>query len=220
MNLLRLTLTGLCGLTVVLAATQIAPPETTLVRPGKLIVATPFSNPADIAAKGKPGWQAGAGTWKIENGAAFGNEGPLNNNPRHEGVCEYLTEVGDAVIVGEFKLGTAPKLGFVCRDTRTPNHHLARFVVTPTAVSVVRMSGIGKQTKSEALQKLETPLDPNTWYKVVIEFKGEEMAARIGGHSLAARDPRFKDLKGRIGIVANGQGAAFRNVAIWQGEPK
>ncbi len=82
------------------------------------------------------------------------------------------------------------------------------------------MSGIAKETRREELTRIKVALDPNTWHKIVVEVCGDRWVARIDDHTLEAEHERFADQKGRVGFVARGEGGEFRNMALWQAEPK
>lgn len=203
-------------------STKVSPPETKLVTPTALVTAEAFDRPESLAPKGQPGWRGGIGQWHVTGGVLHAHdEKPSAARPNgHEAVCEYVTDVGDMVFTAQFKLGTAPHVGFVCRDTNNPNHHLGRIMVTPSAVWLQKMSGIAKQTKKEILQTNKTKFDPEQWYSITTEIRGDQWLASVGPHTLQARNDRFQDPKGRIGMVAKGEGAQFKNVAIWRAQPK
>jgi hypothetical protein len=207
------------------SATAVEPPPTKICEPVKLIAAEKFDQPGAFAAKGKPGqggFMGGIGTWSVVDGAAFAiQEGPSQKRPNgHEAVCEHPTDLGDLIFTAEFKLGGSPQIGFVCRDTNKPNLHQGRVQVTPTAMWVQKMSGIAKETRREELQRIAVPTSTNQWHKIVIEVSGDHWRAQIGDQILDAHHERFKDRKGRVGFVARGEGAQFRNVAIWSAKPK
>jgi len=201
------------------------PPVTTLVEPQSLVSAERFDRPEAFGAKrgaGASGWIGGIGEWSVRDSAAYAvQEGPSAKRPNgHEAVCEHVTDLGDILFTAEFKLGTSPQIGFVCRDTQIPNHHLGRVVVTPTAIWIQKMSGIAKETRREELKKIEVVVDPDAWHRVTVEIRGDRYLARIDEHELEARHARFADRKGRIGFVARGEGAQFRNVALWSAKAK
>lgn len=199
------------------------PPVTTISEPVALIAAEKFDRPESFAAKGqKTGWIGGIGTWSIVDGAAYAvQEGPSKNRPNgHEAVCETITDLGDLIFTGEFKLGPAPFVGFVCRDTNQPNNHLGRVMITPTSVWVQKMSGIAKETRREELQRQEVKIDPQSWHRITIEVIGDRWVADVDGHKFDVHHERFKDRKGRVGIVAKAEGAQFRNLAVWSAKPK
>ncbi|MCA9057994.1 MAG: DUF1080 domain-containing protein [Planctomycetaceae bacterium] len=200
-------------------------PQTTLCQVGRLLTADRFDQADTFGPKGKPGvngWRAGIGEWSVVDGAARAKqEGPSEKRPNgHEAVCEYVTDTSDLVLAGEFRLGESPQAGFVCRDTNNPNHHLGRVVITPTAIWIQKMSGIAKETRREELTRLNVDLDVNAWHRVVVEVIGDRWLARIDEHVLEAQHERFKDRKGRIGMVARGEGAQFRNLAVWEAVPQ
>ncbi|MEW4455441.1 family 16 glycoside hydrolase [Bremerella sp. JC817] len=198
-----------------------APPETQLVKPGERITFDKLDQEEAFGRKGKPGangWRAGIGEWSVVDGAGYAKEeGPSEKRPRgHEAVCEHIVDLGDLVLTGEFKLGPAPQVGFVCRDTHQPNHHLGRVLITPSAIWIQKMSGIAKETRKEELKRIKVDIDPNTWHKVTVEVKGDRWLVRVDDHVLEGSHERFLDRKGRVGFVARGEGAQFRNVAIWK----
>jgi hypothetical protein len=200
------------------------PPPTKIWQPGKLITAEKFDLPSAIGKKGQPGtngWRGGIGEWKFVEGAAYAiQEGPSEKRPNgHEAVCEMVTDLGDLVLTGEFKLGPSPQVGFVCRDTNNPNLHQGRVMITPTAIWIQKMSGIAKETRREELKKIDVQLDPQARHHITVEICGDRWLARIDDHVLEARHERFQDKKGRVGFVARGEGALFRNLALWSAKP-
>ncbi|HRH96906.1 MAG TPA: hypothetical protein PLB55_13275 [Prosthecobacter sp.] len=213
-------------LTTALAfAADPTPPVTQICQPDKLIAAEPFDRPESFAKEKQPGtdgWRGGIGTWSIKDGAAYAvQEAPSKNRPNgHEAVCEHIVDLGDYVLIGEFKLGPSPQIGFVCRDSNKPNLHQGRVMITPTAIWIQKMSGIAKETRREELKNIEVKLDPNTWHRITVEVCGDRFFAKIDDHTLEGTHERFKDRKGRVGFVAKAEGAQFRNIAIWSGKAK
>ncbi len=198
-------------------------PQTTICKPVDLLIFDSFTQPEAFGPKGKPGatgWRGGIGEWSVVDGAAYAvQEGPSEKRPNgHEAVCEFVTDQSDVIITGEFKLGPSPQIGFVCRDTHSPNHHLGRVQITPSAIWIQKMSGIAKETRREELKRIPVQIDPNAWHTITIEVCGDKWVARIDDHVLEAEHERFEDRKGRIGFVARGEGAQFRNVAVWSAE--
>ncbi|MBL9113600.1 MAG: DUF1080 domain-containing protein [Verrucomicrobiaceae bacterium] len=219
------TLTALLLASTLVLAADPVPPTTQLCTVDKLISAENFDRPESFAKEkqsGTDGWRGGIGTWSIKDGAAYAvQEGPSEKRPNgHEAVCEHIVDLGDYVLIAEFKLGPSPQIGFVCRDTNKPNLHQGRAMITPTAIWIQKMSGIAKETRREELKKIEVKLDPNTWHRITIEICGDRFLAKIDDHVLEASHERFKERKGRIGFVARAEGAQFRNVALWSAKAK
>lgn len=215
----------LVALALSLNAQTPALPVTQICAVDQLISAEAFDKPESFAKEKQPGtegWRKGIGTWSIKDGAAYAvQEGPSEKRPNgHEAVCEHIVDLGDYVLTAEFKLGPSPQVGFVCRDTNKPNLHQGRVMITPTAIWIQKMSGIAKETRREELKKIEVKLDPNTWHRITIEICGDRFLAKIDDHVLEASHERFKEHKGRVGFVARGEGAQFRNVALWSAKAK
>lgn len=205
-------------------AEEATPPPTRLCQPTKLISSEKFDQPTAFAAKGKPGaggWRAGIGEWTIVDGAATEkSERPSEKRPNgHEAVCEHVTDLADLVLTAEFKLGASPQVGFVCRDANQPNHHLGRFVITPKAIWIQKMSGIAKETRREELIRMAADIDPDAWHRVTVEVCGDRWLAKIDDVTIEAEHERFADRKGRVGFVARGDGAQFRNVTLYEARP-
>jgi hypothetical protein len=221
MNIIRLSLPLLAltgALTIAAAETKSAtPPKTTLVTPTKLIVATAFDQDTPLIRK-KPilGWSAAIGQWQVKDGVLHGDEVAADNHPSS---CTWKLDATNMVITAQFRLGTAAHVAFGCRDSIPPHHHLARTYISKDAIWVVRQSGISKTSKSEKLAELKTPIDPNEWHSITIEFSGDHYRATVDGHVVEARHERYKDAKGLVALITKGQGAQFKNVAIWQAKP-
>jgi hypothetical protein len=194
------------------------PPSTTLVTPTQLIVATAFDEATPLMRK-KPilGWLAAIGQWQVKDGALHGDE---VKEDKHPSSCTYRLEATNLVITAQFKLGTAEHVAFGCRDNIPPHHHLARTYISKDAIWVVRQSGISKTSKSEKLAELKTPVDPNAWHTITIEISGNHYRAKVDGHVVEARHERYQDAKGLLALITKGQGAQFKNVAVWHAKAK
>lgn len=207
------------ALTVVAAPTRSPqPPATTLVTPTQLIVATAFDQATPLLRKKAiHGWQAAIGQWQVKDGVLHGDEVPED---KHASSCTWKLDATHLVITAQFKLGTATHIAFGCRDTIAPHHHLGRTFISKDAIWIVRQSGIAKTTKSEKLAELKTPIDPNAWHDITIEIAGDHYRATVDGHVVEARHDRYKDAKGLVALITKGQGAQFKNVALWHAQPK
>lgn len=194
------------------------PPATKLLTPTKLIVATAFDEDTPLARK-KPihGWQAAIGQWQVKQGALHGDEVAEDKHPSS---CTWKLDATNMVITAQFRLGTATHVAFGCRDNIPPHHHLARTYISKDALWIVRQSGISKTSKSEKLAELKTSIDPDTWHNITIEISGDHYRATVDGHVVEAHHERYKDAKGLVALITKGQGAQFKNIAIWHAEPK
>jgi hypothetical protein len=188
-------------------------PATTIGETTKLIVSTPFDQPAPPTRKGViNGWQAGIGLWSVRDGVLHGDEVAEDHHPSS---CTYRLEATDMVITAQFRLGTAAQVAFGCRDTVPPNLHLGRTFISKDTIWIQRMSGISKTTKAEKLAELQMPIDPDAWHDLTIEIIGDHYRATVDGHVVEAHHARFKDPKGIVALISKGQGAQFKNVSLW-----
>ena len=212
------TLLSIVALALSLQSASAEPPATTICEPTTVIVSTPFDQPTPPTRKGAiNGWQAGIGEWSVKDGVLHGDELEENHHPSS---CTYRFEATDMIITAQFRLGTATQIAFACRDTVPPNNHLGRTFISKDAIWVTRMSGISKTTKSEKLAELKTPIDPEAWHTITIEMVGDHYRATVDGHVVEAQHDRYKDAKEIVALVNKGQGAQFKNVAIWHAQPK
>lgn len=208
---------SICALIVSIAfataLTAHTPPETQITTPTQLIVATAFDQDTPIVRK-KPihGWSAAIGQWQVKDGSLHGDEVKEDNHPSS---CTWKLDATDMVITAQFKLGSATHVAFGCRDSIPPHHHLARTYVSKDAIWVVRQSGISKTSKSEKLAELKTPVDPDQWHTITIEINGDRYLAKVDDLVVEARHDRYKDTKGLVALITKGEGAEFKNVAIW-----
>ena len=205
-------------LLAVITAQAQTPPVTHIAEATKLIVSTPFNEPAPPTRKGQlNGWQAGIGEWSVKDGALHGDEVAEDN---HASSCTQRIEATDLVITAKFRLGIAQHVAFGCRDTIAPNHHLARTFISKDGIWIQHMSGIAKTTKAVKCGELKTAIDPEAWHDITIEIVGDHYRAQVDGHVLEARHERFKDAKGIIALINKGQGAQFKDVSVWHAKPK
>ena len=194
------------------------PPATTLAEPVAQVVSTAFDIPTAAVRKGTiQGWQAAIGEWKIQDGALHGTELAADHHPSS---CTYRVDAADLIVTAEFRLGTASQIAFGVRDGVAPHHHLARTFITPEAVWITHMSGIAKTTQSTKLAEVKMPVDPQTWHVLTLEIVGDQYRATIDGMVVEGRHPRFQDPKGMVALINKGDGAQFRNVAIWKAQPR
>lgn len=186
--------------------------------PTGAIVETAFDEDTPRTRKGDvAGWLAGIGEWRIEDGALIGDEVAEDN---HASSLTHRLDATGLIITAQVKLGTAEQIAFACRDTVPPNLHLARLYITQDKLWIQHMSGIAKTTKSEKLVTKEVELNPDEWYNVTIEIIGDQYRARVGEEEIEATHSRFADGKGIVALVNKGQGAQYRNVALWHAKPK
>lgn len=189
-----------------------------LGNPTELIVETAFDQVTPRTRKAEiQGWQAGIGEWRIEEGALIGDELPEDN---HASSLTHRFEAKGLIITAEVQLGTAEQIAFACRDTVPPNLHLGRLYITADKLWIQHMSGIAKTTKAERLVTKDVDLDPEKWYNVTIEIIGDQYRAKVGDEEIEATHSRFADSKGIVALVNKGQGAKYRNVALWHAVEK
>lgn len=200
------------------AAAKFSEMKIELSVPTEPIVETAFDGEMPRTRKGEIyGWQAGIGEWRIEEGVLVGDELPEDN---HASSLTYRFEADHLIISAQVSLGGAEQIAFACRDTVSSNLHLGRLYITPDKLWIQSMSGIAKTTTSEKLVTIDVDLDPEEWYDVTIEIVGDRYRASVGGEEIEATHSRFADAKGIVALVNKGQGARYRNVSLWQAEPK
>lgn len=193
--------------------------DTELGMATQAIVQSPFDQETPRTRKGGniEGWSTGIGEWRIEEGSLVGDELPEDN---HASSLTYrLEETTHLIITAQIQLGEATDLAFACRDTVPPNLHLGRLYITPEKIWIQKMEGISGTTKAERLVTEEVDLDRDKWYDVTIEIIGDQYRAKVGKEEIEATHPRFADPKGIVALINKGQGARFRNVALWHAEP-
>ena len=135
------------------------------------------------------------------------------------GIGAHIAFASDLVIAAECRLGAATHLAIGCRDEIPPHHHLARLFIAPEGLWIQRMSGIAKTTKAEKVAERKVRIDPDAWHAVTIEIVGDRYRATVDDVVIEARAERFRDAKSLVALITKGQGAQFRNVAIWKAAP-
>ncbi|MEN3942892.1 family 16 glycoside hydrolase [Prosthecobacter sp. SYSU 5D2] len=211
-------ITSIICLAAAAAFSQSPPKGTVIGEATKLIVATPFDQPAPPTRKGViNGWQAAIGEWTVKDGVMHGDELEADH---HASSCTWRLEAMDMILTAQFRLGKAEHVAFGCRDTIAPNHHLGRTFISKDGIWIQRMSGIAKTTKAVKLKEIKTPVDPEAWHDLTVEIIGDRYRAQVDGHVVEGTHERFKDAKGIVALIVKGQGAQFKNVNLWHAKPK
>ncbi|NBV20451.1 MAG: hypothetical protein EBS05_00420 [Proteobacteria bacterium] len=146
------------------------------------------------------------GKWTIEEGVM-----KVTNLPeeKHIPVLHHTVGLASAVIECEFRFdGPGPFL-IGCDGTK----HVGRVVVTATALSIAEDS----VAPSHTVAKLPLTVKAEEWHQLRVEWKGDQMAARLDGQELRARHEYLASPKARSWLAA-GQNVKVRNLKI-SGEP-
>lgn len=146
------------------------------------------------------------GKWTIENGTL-----KVTNLPqeKHIPVLHHNVGLRAAIIECEFRFdGPGPFL-IGCDAAK----HVGRVVVNATSLSIAEDS----IAPSHTIAKLPLKVKPDEWHQLRVEWKGDEMAARLDGKELRAQHAHLGTPKSRTWLAA-GQDVKIRNLKI-NGEP-
>jgi hypothetical protein len=189
-------LTALFGL--ILASSAIAEEMKPLLNEQSLpLLAAPnFKEPLDAS------FSVAKGKWTPQDGVLTVLDLP---EQKHIPVLHHKVGLKDAVIDVEFFLD-GPGTFLVGCDA---DKHVGRVVVTMTGVSIAEDS----VKPSHTIAKLPVAVKPNEWHHLRVEWKGDQMAANLGGKELRARHAFLATPKSRSWIAA-GKSVKVRNLRI------
>lgn len=142
------------------------------------------------------------GKWTIEDGVL-----KVTNLPeeKHIPVLHHNVGLAAAIIECEFRFdGPGPFL-IGCDSTK----HVGRVVVNAAGLSIAEDS----VAPSHTIAKLPMTVKPDEWHQLRVEWKGEEMAARLDGKELRAQHAHLGTPKARSWLAA-GQNVKVRNLKI------
>jgi hypothetical protein len=189
-------LTALAG--IILCTSAWAQPTKWLLHERELpIVAAPsFSEPLAapfITAKGK--WTPKDGVLSVVNIPA----------EKHIPVLHHKVGLVDAVIECEFRFDGPGSFLVGCDSDK----HVGRVVINATGMSIAEDS----VKPSHTIAKVQTPVKQGQWHRLRVEWKGDQMAARLDGKELRAEHAFLATPKTRSWLAAN-QTVKVRNLTI------
>ncbi len=166
-------------------------------------------------------WQASTGTQRIEGGRLMAEE---RASDKHIGAFRHHLPVQDCAVQIDFQLGEARtiNLGFdPAPGELKKTGHLFSVTISKGAWTIVEHNDKSNpESKNKKLAEGKTEFDPKQTYTLMLECKGNDVAAQITGkETLRASSPDFHVKK--PGLVfrmggPDGKAAAFDNVKVWE----
>jgi hypothetical protein len=188
-----------------------------LTKPGKLLFSEDFSqvpHERDRQNKTKGGWQSGKGKWEIKDGVLVGAERPEEH---HGGMLtKSLLAFHNAAIQVSFRLDGAKGITLDANS-----FDLGRIIaasVSNTELTLARSLTGGD--KLEVLDKVSLKLETGTWYVLLLEMQGKDVAASIDGKQTAFGSGERIDVdKMSVQLRIRGESVAFKNLCVWEATP-
>lgn len=186
----------------------------------------------------RPEWKALHGTrWKIVAGQLRGEPSSkeyqqakaVRGNKKHSGgtpSSRLLVPTDDCIVLFRFKLTaglSGAHFGFNDGSVKTGTGHVCRFTVS-TRKGLTLQKDKNSKLKGDVDKTLvsrDFNLKPDTWYWMMLEIVGDQMAARVsGGPLLKARNARFDIARDQINLPTRGGGVIFYDhVRVWKALP-
>jgi hypothetical protein len=186
----------------------------------------------------RPEWKRLHGTrWRITGGALRGEPSTkeyqqkqiAKGNKSHSGrtpSSRLMVEGDDSIMLFRFKLTeglSGAHFGFNDGSFKTGTGHVCRFTVsTRKGLTLQKDKNVklkGDMDKTLATSKFN--LKPDTWYWMMLEIVGNQMAAQVsGGPVLKAHHARIDIPKDQINLPTRGGGVIFYDhVRVWKALP-
>jgi hypothetical protein len=189
-------------------------PQTALTVRGKLLKEESFKDEASIKKGGAGGWYIYKGDYQVQNEALRCVE---RKEDGHHPAMSCKLPSKDLIMQCKFKTDASKWLS-LSLDNGKLKEHIFRAWISPTGVSMKRMSGMGSTTKGENIVEKKFKFDPAQWYTLIVEIQGKEVCAQIpeaniiiyGEHeAIAAEKDRFE-------LISGGDAAWFDEIKIWE----
>ena len=189
-----------------------------LTKPGRLLFSEDLKevpHERDKQNKVRRGeWQSGKGKWEIKDGVLVGAEKPEDNHGA------MLTKPGlafhNAAVQVSFRLDGAKRITLDANSQA-----LGRIIaasISGTELSLFR--SIGGGDKMEVLDKVPLKLEAGTWYTLLLEMQGTDVAASIDGKQIAFGAAERIDVdKTSVQLRVGGESVAFKNLRVWETTP-
>lgn len=155
-------------------------------------------------------WQTAKGKWVPEDGVLHMIDLP---EQKHVPVLWHKVGLSAAVIELDFRQNAPGGFLVGCDGAK----HVARVVVTPTALSIAEDSVAPSRTIATA----KVTAKQGEWHHLRVEWKGDEMAADLDGVELKAKHPYVASDKARSWLAGT-KSADVKNLTIngVKAEPK
>lgn len=160
------------------------------------LAAPSFKEPLDAD------WQTARGKWVPEAGVMRMIDIP---EQKHVPVLWHKVGLSTAVIELDFRQNAPGGFLVGCDGAK----HVARVVVTPTALSIAEDS----VTPSHTIATTRVTAKQGEWHHLRVEWKGDEMAANLDGVELKAKHPFIASAKTRSWLAGT-KSADVKNLKI------
>ena len=160
------------------------------------LAAPSFKEPLDAD------WQTARGKWVPESGVMRMIDIP---EQKHVPVLWHKVGLSAAVIELDFRQNAPGGFLVGCDGAK----HVARVVVTPTALSIAEDS----VTPSHTIATTRVTAKQGEWHHLRVEWKGDEMAANLDGVELKAKHPFIASAKTRSWLAGT-KSADVKNLKI------
>jgi hypothetical protein len=147
-------------------------------------------------------WQAAKGKWVPEDGVLHMIDLP---EQKHVPVLWHKVGLTAAVIELDFRQNAPGGFLVGCDGAK----HVARVVVTPTALSIAEDS----VAPSHTIATTKVAAKQGDWHHLRVEWKGDEMAANLDGVELKAKHPYVASDKARSWLAGT-KSADVKNLTI------
>lgn len=170
----------------------------------------PLLNEQPLPAQAKPSfkeplgddWQAAKGKWVPEDGILRMIDIP---EQKHVPVLWHKVGLSAAVIELDFRQNAPGGFLVGCDGAK----HVARVVVTPTALSIAEDS----VAPSHTIATTKVAAKQGEWHHLRVEWKGDEMAANLDGVELKAKHPYVATVKARSWLAGT-KSADVKNLTV------
>jgi hypothetical protein len=186
-----------------------AEPKTLLAERGKLLFSDDLNEPPSKV------WHVAKGKWDVVDGAWHGEELPSDMHPA---VVRHQLPFQDAIIQYSFKLEGAKQTTLSINDAK---EHLCRVLIRPNGFTVQKDDhDHAGPDKAVVFKTITTPIKEGEWHTLVVEILGQEMLANLDGDKVGfGAHEMIGYPKANFGFTINGQGAAFKNLRVWEALP-
>ena len=184
------------------SSTVSSPPKPSTTQPAKesalpLIAAPTFEEPLDAS------FSIAKGSWTPAGGILTASENP---DDKHVAVLHHKVGLKSAVIDLEFRLSGSPSFLVGCDG----KGHVGRVVVKSAGVDIAEDSA----KTSHVIASIKTPVAPEQWHHLRVEWRADEMIATLDDQSVSAKNAYFATPKSRSWLAVPKTKTEIRKLTI------
>jgi hypothetical protein len=160
----------------------------------------------------KSGWKLWSGQWEFSEGSMKGTE---RAEDHRAAVASCVHHFRDAIVQFDFQMNGCRQIHF--RFQYSIPENICRVIITEKGFSAQKDDhDHGGPDLNEPFGNVALSINAGEWKTLLVEIKGQRMAATIDGQTVSGSHPLIGEEKAFFDFLVSGESARFRNLRMWE----